>query len=113
MYIHDFLIENGYEGPIKEQYKDYCVYYHRSVPNARHQWIVREYDLSLLRKDLPTSYEVAMCYECADGTWVESKFYSINGEDLKSRLYNLENRLYNSIEAMGGNKNHYQGNKEQ
>jgi hypothetical protein len=113
MPLHNFLIKNGYKGPIKDNFKDYCVYYHRSVPDARHQWVIYEHDLSPLRKDIPLSYTVEMTYECTDGTWVNSSFYSLTGEDLKNRLHHLEDRLYNSVESMGGDKNHYQGKREE
>lgn len=69
MSIHDFLIERGYIGPVVEQFKDCCVYYHkRKIGVQHHQFLVREYDLSPLKTGMPKSYEVSRCYECKDGT---------------------------------------------
>jgi hypothetical protein len=112
MSIHDFLLENGYRGPIAEPYRDYCVYYHKRNPNVEHhQWLVREYDLSPIKEGLGKSYEVSMCYESKDGTWVDSKFYGITEEELRNKISSFEERLYSSIESMGGHKEHYRGQR--
>jgi len=112
MTIHDFLLEQGYKGPITEPYKDYCVYYHKRKSDVKHhQWLVRENDLSPLKSGLAKSYEVEMVFECKDGTWVDTKFYGITEEELKNKLSNFEERLYASVESMGGDKEHYQGNR--
>jgi hypothetical protein len=107
----EFLANRGYHGPVKDPLKDHCVYWYRIIPETSHQWIVRTYDLSMFGHPLP-GFEVEMVYECLDGSWVSSKFYSLNSEDIKSKLPSLEQRLYSSVETMGGNKASYQGNKD-
>lgn len=110
----EFLANRGYLGPVKDPFKDHCVYWYLRIPETNHQWTVRAYDLSMFGHPLP-GFEVEMVYECLDGSWVSSKFYSLNSEDIKSKLPSLEQRLYSAVEAMGGdNKTHktYKGNKD-
>jgi hypothetical protein len=109
MTAHEMLVKRGYQGPIKDSYREHSVYYYRSVPGVKHQWVVREHDLSFFRPGINKSYEVEIVFECKDGTWVNNNFYSISEEELFNKISSFEERLYASVEPMGGNKEHYQG----
>jgi len=50
-----------------------------------------------------TSLLLASC----DGSWVKTSFYSLNEEELRSKLTSLENRLYTSVIPMGGDPEYY------
>lgn len=113
MNVHDFLKERGYTGPVKDSFND-TTYFHKKVPNTNHhQWVVREWRIQIPNGALYHRFNVEMSYETFDGTWVESKFYSLNGDDLIKKLPHLEDRIYAAVEAMGGDTYTYRGAKEE
>ena len=113
MTIHELLTERGYKGPIKDQFKDYAVYFHRKIPGTSHQWLVYEHKMDIPNGTRYVGYTVEMIYEAFDGTWVESRFYGLSEEDVRTKLESLEQRLYLAVAPMGGNVEDYRGKKEE
>lgn len=109
MTIHDFLKERGYQGPVKDQFRDNDVYFYRKVPNTTHQWVVYEHKVDMPNGPTYLGHSVEMCFETFDGTWVKNKFYGLSEEELRNKLDGLEQRLYDTIVPMGGNRKVYDG----
>lgn len=105
--IYDFLIQQGYQGPVNDAYGK-KVYWHRTIPGVkRHQYIVYEWTLPTFNGGFSPMFEVEMTYETKGGIWAQLKFYSLNETDLKQHLNDLEGRLKETIVRMGGNPEHY------
>lgn len=113
MTIHEFLTERGYKGPTKDQFKPYTVYFYRRIPETGHQWLVYEYTIDIPNRARYISYTVGMIYEDYDGNWIDSKFYGLSEEELRTKLESMEQRLYLAVVPMGGNKEDYRGKKEE
>ena len=111
MTIHDFLKERGYQGPVEDHFKDHAVYFYRRIPNTSHQWLVYEYCIAHQGK-LHYSYNVQIVYETFDGVWTKSEFYGLQEEVVRDKLEQLEQRLYNCVTSMGGDKKDYRGSWE-
>ncbi len=108
MTVKEFLNDQGYVGPIKDQFKEDSVYYHRKVDGTNHQIQVYHHTLEHMF-NISHIFDVEITFECTNGIWVNNKFYSMSERELMAKLPELATRLYNTVEVMGGNKDTYEG----
>jgi hypothetical protein len=111
MKINDFLEAQGYNGPVEERFRKGCLYYHRKIKDTNHQ-LVLYYYYDTYGDLISKSFALEICFECKDGFWVKNQFYSISEEEIKNKLTELEQRLYNTVEPMNGDKLDYRGKKD-
>jgi hypothetical protein len=111
--VHEWLNEKGYNGPRKDQFKDYAVYFHKRIENTNHLCLVYEHKIPIPNSDcIYRSYTVEICFETQDEVWVKNQFYAVSEEVLMSKLEELEKRLYASVVPMGGNAKNYRSESD-
>jgi len=112
MTIKEFLIQKGYKGPLKSEFRPDCVYYYRKIKEVNHQIQVYDYSIEKPPGNVHHGFEVEIAFECTNGVWAINKFYSLSENDIRTKLSEMEDKLYSTVEPMGGNKNTYEGGIE-